>query len=367
MKGKYKGKKLAKYIEKISSSKKYFKFLKPKPIKKKLYSNYLIKSIFLLLFFFVYFIFRKIGDKIKKYINKDDYLIEKQLSNNYVNNSFIIISYVCESCGLFSHYNRLLSCTASIVKDGRIPIANFIRFKNIFNRFNESSLTLDQNPWEYFFKQPFGYTLKDVKKYAKHRRNYECTAYPRPSQDIIFYNKFYKYYWNNIYKTYFPIKDEIIQEAEKVMKKLFKKSENVLGIFVRGTDFLALRPRNHAIQPEPEVVMNDVDKFDQENHYDYYFLSTEDDIIRNKFINRYKDKLKYFKANHSFRYNNTKVLAYNEDVNGNLEFMKVYLINTVIVSKCIDIICGRTNGSVFIFIITKGFRNIKVYNYGKYT
>ena len=150
------------------------------------------------------------------------------------------------------------------------------------------------------------------------------------------------------------------------MKKLFKNSENVLGIFVRGTDFLALRPSNHAIQPEPEVVMNDVDKFDQENNYDYYFLSTEDNIIRNKFINRYRDKLKYLKTNHTFRYNNTKVLAYNEEVNGNLEFMKVYLINTVIISKCIDIICGRTNGSVFIFIITKGFRNIKVYNYGRY-
>ena len=170
MKLKYKGKKLfAIKIEKIPSSKKSFKFLRRKLIKKRLYSNFPIKSIFLLLFFCVYYIFLKIEDKIKKYINKDDYLIETQLSKNYMNNSFIILSYVCETCGLFSHYNKLLSCTASIVKDGRIPIANFKRFKNIFNKFNESSLSYEQNPWEYFFKQPFGYTLKDVKTYAKHK------------------------------------------------------------------------------------------------------------------------------------------------------------------------------------------------------
>ena len=76
--------------------------------------------------------------------------------------------------------------------------------------------------------------------------------------------------------------------------------------------------------------------------------------------------MKYLKTNSTFKYNNTKILAYNKEIIGNLEFMKVYLINMIILSKCIDIICGRTNGAVFAFIITKGFRNIRVYNYGKY-
>ncbi len=46
--------------------------------------------------------------------------------------------------------------------------------------------------------------------------------------------------------------------------------------------------------------------------------------------------------------------------------MKDYIINIIILSKCIDIICGRANGSVMAFIITKGFRNVKAYNLGKY-
>ena len=46
--------------------------------------------------------------------------------------------------------------------------------------------------------------------------------------------------------------------------------------------------------------------------------------------------------------------------------MKDYLINIIILSNCIDIICGRANGSVLAFIITKGFRNVLAYNLGKY-
>ena len=185
----------------------------------------------------------------------------------------------------------------------------------------------------------------------------------------MFNNKLYSEYWHNLYEKYFPIKDEIIKEAENIRKKLFKNSKNILGIFLRGTDFVATRPGGHCIQPEPEVVFNDVDKFDEKNNYDFYFLATEDYLIRDKFINKYNKKLKYLETNLSINYDyksGKAKLAYNKNINGNINFMKNYLINIIILSKCIDIICGRTNGSVMAFIITKGFRNIKAYNLGSY-
>ena len=79
--------------------------------------------------------------------------------------------------------------------------------------------------------------------------------------------------------------------------------------------------------------------------------------------------MKYLETNLSFGYDykcGKARLAYNKNINGNINFMKNYLINIIILSKCIDIICGRTNGSVMAFIITKGFRNIKAYNLGSY-
>ena len=361
------------YLGSEPSHKRLKKFQTSKPkSKKRIFLYNIIKFFSVQVLIYILYKF-KIYHKPKK-INFEKYSIQNSLQHDYENNSFLILSHICQGCGLLSHYNKLLSCLANIVNQGRIPIVNLIRFPNIFNGYNESSLSLDQNPWEYFFKQPFNYTLKGVKTYAKKYKNYECCAYKRPSSDVIFDNKFYMYYWNNLYKTYFPIRDEIINEADNIRKKLFKKSENVLGIFLRGTDFLALKPKKHYIQPEPEYVFNDVDKFDEENNYDYYFLVTEDYLIRNKFSDKYKNKLKYLNTDLNFNYNytgkdytgNENVLANNKNVNGNMKLMKDYIINIIILSKCIDIICGRANGSVMAFIITKGFRNVKAYNLGKY-
>ena len=46
--------------------------------------------------------------------------------------------------------------------------------------------------------------------------------------------------------------------------------------------------------------------------------------------------------------------------------MRTYLINIIILSKCLDIITSKTAGSIVTFILTNGFRNIKVYNLGHY-
>ena len=51
---------------------------------------------------------------------------------------------------------------------------------------------------------------------------------------------------------------------------------------------------------------------------------------------------------------------------GNLEFIKIYLINIIILSKCIDFITARTNGSMEILIFTEGFRNTKIYDLSNY-
>ena len=78
--------------------------------------------------------------------------------------------------------------------------------------------------------------------------------------------------------------------------------------------------------------------------------------------------MKYFTSGQTFDYDrkNKTFLAYNKKINSNFKFMKVYLINIIILSKCIDIICGRTNGSTMALIISKGFRNIKFYDLGVY-
>ena len=44
----------------------------------------------------------------------------------------------------------------------------------------------------------------------------------------------------------------------------------------------------------------------------------------------------------------------------------LYLLNIIILSKCLDIIAARCSGTAGIFVLTNGFRNIKIYNKGVY-
>ena len=78
---------------------------------------------------------------------------------------------------------------------------------------------------------------------------------------------------------------------------MFKGSDNVLGILIRGTDYIAKKPKYHPIQPKAEIVLNDTKEMNNKNKYDFIFIATEDDLIRKKFIKEFGDNLKYIGGN----------------------------------------------------------------------
>lgn len=284
------------------------------------------------------------------------------------NNQFAILSrFSCPNCGLFSFYIVHLGCIREFLIKGYIPIIDVESFSNIFNGFNKSSLSI--NPWELFFYQPFNFTLKDVKRKAKNIKYFECkSSFNRPNYNNFLLNEVLINYWHNIANIYMPIKKEIINESNNIINNLFKNSKNILGVLTRGTDYLSRKPKYHPIPPDYKMVIQDIKKMDSQNNYDYIFLATEDDIIREKIINAFNQKIKIykFKENIKYNYKTKNLLGYNNIIRGNIEFIKIYIINIIILSKCIDIISARTSGSIGVFILTQGFRNIKIYYLGNY-
>ena len=339
-----------------------------------------IKLIILLLVFFEcllsiliiqrtnkrYLFDKEILVKFQKYGLIKKFFSNQSSSKNY-NYSFAIITRRHKGPnGLFGYYNSYISCLYIYLNNGFIPILDFSSFPNIFNHFKIQSLEKDDNPWEFFFNQPFEYTLKYVKKYAKKIRYVNCIPKYKPTTNI-FKKKFLLSFWHDIALKYIPIKNEIIKKSNEYRKRLFNNSNNVLGVLVRGTDYTNMKPQGHPVQPSSKIVIEDVKKMDKFNKYDWIFLATEDNLIRMKFISSFGKKLKYIKYN-KFKYNYYKkeYIAFNTNSIDIIEFMKIYLINIVILSKCIDIISSRTAGAVGVFIYSNGFRNAKVYYLGRY-
>ena len=70
----------------------------------------------------------------------------------------------CDKCGLFAFYIYYLGCIYKYLIEGYIPIVDLKSIQNVYNNFNSS---IDINPWESFFEQPLGFTLKEVLKKIK--------------------------------------------------------------------------------------------------------------------------------------------------------------------------------------------------------
>lgn len=264
-----------------------------------------------------------------------------------------------------AYYYFNLGCVHEYIINGYIPIIDLISHPNIFNGFNTN---ITKNPWEEFFYQPYKYTLLDVKNNAKNIKYIECIKGYNGPNFQIFNNFILAKFWHNFSNKYIPIKDEIIKESNRYFKFLFKNKKNILGVLLRGTDYIAKKPHHHSIQPSPEMVFKDIEKMRQKYKYDWIFITTEDDIIRKRFINKYGKKLKYIKSktNINYDYKKKQMLAFNKNINGNIPYMKIYLINILILSKCLDIISSKTAGSMVTFILNERFRNKKVYELGHY-
>ena len=326
-------------------------------------NTYTIKIIL----FFIIFIYILLDEKEKgKRIILDVKLPFKHSKKDFENTTFgILIREHCDSCGLFSYYIKFLGCIVDIILNGEIPIIDMQTYGNLYNGFKDNSSI---NPWELFFNQVQGYNLNEVKKYGKKLNYYICPSDIRAPNREFFNNDFLIKFWHDMHKLYMTIKSNIVKEADTIMKKYFKKDKNILGALIRGTDFVSAKPKSHPIPPKPELLIKDLNKMDKLYNYSYFFLSTEDAIIRKKFIKIFGTKLKYlkYKKDIHYDYKNKKFLYNNDKVVGNIKFVKIYILNIIILSKCLDIITCRTNGSVGIFIFTEGFRNSKIYYLGNY-
>ena len=290
-------------------------------------------------------------------------LDEKKICST--NKKFAILRRTnCEPCGLFSYYIVHLGCIINYLKHGYIPILEVASFSNIFTGNNKPK----DNPWEEFFNQPCGYTLNEVVK-MKDVKFFECECVcDMPDEKTIYSNTIMLNYHHKIQEKYMSIKNNIYKEVEKIWQNLFGNSTNVLGIFIRGTDYISIEPSGHSRQPSTKRLINDVINMNKKNKYDFIFLGTEDNKIRNLFIKIFGKKLKYLipKDKIVYNYDTGNYLTYNKNVFGNMNFSKIYLLSVIILSKCIDIISSRTSGAAGVFILSNGFRNKIVYYLGEY-
>ena len=347
----------------------------------------LLISLIIILFFAIIFSFSKTNhiennDKPEKHFKSESIQNNKShfalLNSTQFNNDFeinktldyetktfgIITRKDCPPCGLFSYYSLHLGCILIYLSQGYIPIIDVRSFPNAFNGHNTHSPQNKINPWEVLFNQPFGYTLDEVKKNAKKIEDLSCSwTNMAPAEGHVYSNQLTLEFYREMSRKYMSIKKEIMDEANITWEKLFGNTKNVLGALGRGTDFVSLNPDGHSIPPSTEKMIEDVKKMDEKNKYDWIYLATEDDDIRNKFKKEFGKKLKMVQDK-NIDYTGGYI-GDNPNLQG-IEFQKLYLLSMIILSKCIDVVVARCSGAMGAFIFSEGFRESIVYFLGQY-
>lgn len=227
-----------------------------------------------------------------------------------------------------------------------VPI---IDFKNYHTQYDDI-IAGNDNSWEFFFTQPSNYSLDEV---------YGSKNVILSGLDIqwykseLFEKKFDNYTLERLHEILFNQIDfsEIVKKfVEDEIYKLKIDFSKTLGLYLRGTDYIKLKPPGHPVQPTVEQAIKIVDDFIKKHAIEKIFLVTEDGDIYKKIKGKYKDSC-ITVSNDSFieGYSGKKFLSHDKCIEAlspspYLRGMN-YLIKLLILSKCAYFVGGDTMGS----------------------
>lgn len=252
------------------------------------------------------------------------------------------------------------------VHNNMIPIVDLKHYKNPY--FKDGREYKD-NVWEYFFSQPYGISLEDIKEednvfisYNTFATNKACSfpvsKLPISPQDPLIAE----------YKKYLNFNSEIKTYLNNEFENKIGSEKNVLGIICRGTDYFSLQPYCHPIQPKPQDIIIKTKQLLKEYNIDKIYLATEDDNIYKMFIDQFGDIII---PNTQFKYSDIPPKKYLSQIkvnrpNHHYTLAKEYLLSLYILSKCKYFIGGRTSGTSLVYLMTDGFDYEYIWELGYY-
>ena len=299
---------------------------------------------------------------IKSYVKNNRNEVKISFGNKHKNKIFFVIRRDDLNAGLFSVINTNLAYVAYAMEKEYIPIIDMTNYSIKYN-------CQEENVWEFYFEQPFSYSMKDIYK-AKNvifsnMDPLECKY--RPNTSKAFLDDAEKIaYWRNVYKKYLKIPDAIMKEMEEERLSLIH-DDRVIGVLARGTDYLALKPKGHPIQPDLEMLIKKTEEVMKEYHCNKVFVATEDVRFAQEFQIHFGDAY-IASAREYIQYDGKDYLSQYSLERNNDKFLrdKEYLTNIYILSKCTCFVAGRTSGSIGALLMSEGYEYTYFFDLGTY-
>ena len=294
--------------------------------------------------------------------------------NKNPNEIFYIIRRTPPGAGLFSNYLLILMHLYYAELNSYKAIIDWENYSNFYQEKNIINNT--KNSWGYYFKQPITNSLEEVYK----------------SKNVIFSSSNV----SNILETDYSVKDlnkaDFIQDADQIKKfnnlsksinlneptnlevqkrldNTFQNKKNILGIVLRGTDYLNKElSRGHATPFNIDNSIEIVESLLNEWNMEHVYLSTEVSEYVEIYQDYFNDKLVVLSRDRYLNHQNKKFInqyTRNRKHDKYLTGLE-YLVEVYGLARC-DSIVGTSCGSLNAAIILNNnrYQNKKIFDLGR--
>lgn len=294
---------------------------------------------------------RLVIGKIEFYLMKNHILKSGGVGKHNINPDkvfYIISGTHLKMRGLFGDINVIYRYCNYAIEKGYIPV---IDFKHVPNNMISDKDVGKINGWETLFEQPTKYSLEEALA-SKNRividchgnGSLQCKEREEVPWDIDWNDEKSIDYWTKVIGL-IRIKPEIMQDIERSFNNIFSSDDRILGVKIRGTDYVANKPYGHPVQPEVEDVIIKTREIKDVYKCNKIFLSCEDKTVKEKFKDEFGEVL--VTGNVAYSVNNKEYLYdfYEKNNIDPLENNMEYLTNTIFLTKCNCLISSQNSAT----------------------
>ena len=247
-------------------------------------------------------------------------------------------------------------------RKGYVP---FVDWKNYKTQYYDG----ENNAWEFFFKQPSEITEAEVYKSQKVYLSGWTFKTINPDnlfESNIFHSKAIRDLSGKMLRENLEFSEDVLRLVDQEAESL--QIEKCIGVYIRGTDYVKLKPSGEYVQPSVYQMKCKIREF--ENKYNApIFLVTEDGDIFDKLKGEFGETIKIVSFDTFIRnYEGKDVLSKSDVLEKDKKLRgQKYLAKMILLAKCKYFVGSMTQGSKFSYILNNGnYSDEYVFDLGLY-
>lgn len=195
--------------------------------------------------------------------------------------------------GFYNFFDRVFASWYEVKKQG---FEFLVDMKNYYTEYAGLERYGTVNVWEDYYEQPSSYTLEE----AYQSKNVILSKFDEEKYNAPFLineQRLTNHWWVETYKILskmFSITPgQVLKECIKNEKERLKSLDETLGVLARGTDYVSLKFKDHAIPFDTKSLIKECKRRLLSEGYKFIYLATEDLDILEEFEKAFGDKLLY--------------------------------------------------------------------------